>query len=172
MRNVHRTAPAICATLLALCCATAARADDDRTMDPGWRESVLELTVNGVAAGDNFVVLRDAGGGLWLAESDFARLRLHVPRVRPRTADGRRYFPLAAISGTKVLFDDTRSAASINAPGTAFDTTNVSFIGSGSRPPLSRSGTGVFLNYILYGQTGEYTGADLASAYTELGIFS
>jgi outer membrane usher protein len=172
MRNVLRTAPAICATLLALCCATAAWADDAGAVDPGWRESVLELTINGTVAGDNFVVLRDAGGGLWVAEADFTRLRLHVPRATPHITDGRRYFPLAAIAGTKVAFDDARSAATITAPGTSFDTTNVSFIGSGSRPPLSRSGTGVFLNYILYGQTGEYTSADLASAYTELGIFS
>ena len=172
MRSAHRIAPAICATLLALCCATTVWADDAGAMDPGWRESVLELTVNGADAGDNFIVLRDAGGGLWLAEADFTRLRLHVPRATPHITDGRRYFPLAAITGTKVAFDDTRSAATITAPGTAFDTTKVSFIGSGSRPPLSRSGTGVFLNYILYGQTGEYTSADLASAYTELGFFS
>jgi outer membrane usher protein len=172
MRNAHRTAPAICATLLALCSAAAAWADDAGDLGSGWRESVLELTVNGVAAGENFVVLRDPGGGLWVAEADFTRLRLHVPRATPHVSDGRRYFPLAAITGTKVAFDDSRSAASITAPGTAFDTTNVSFIGSGSRPPLSRSGSGVFLNYILYGQTGQYTGADLASAYTELGIFS
>jgi outer membrane usher protein len=172
MRSVLCSAPGICAALLALCCTTAAWADDAATLDPGWRESVLELTVNGVVSGEDFVVLRDAGGGLWLAEADFRRLRLHVPHVSPRVADGRRYFPLAADAGTKVAFDDARSAASIMAAAAAFESTNVSFTGNGPRPPLSRSGTGVFLNYELYGQTGRYTGADVASAYTELGIFS
>jgi outer membrane usher protein len=37
---------------------------------------------------------------------------------------------------------------------------------------MSRSGTGAFLNYVLYGQTGQYSGADVGSAYSELGIFS
>jgi outer membrane usher protein len=172
VRSGRCTAPGICAALLTLCCAAVARADDAGTLDPGWRESVLELTVNGVVEGQDFVVLRDAGGGLWLAEADFRRLRLHAPHVSPRVANGRRYLPLAALSGTKVVFDDARSAASIMAGAAAFESTNVSFTGSGPRPPLSRSGTGVFLNYELYGQTGRYTGADVASAYTELGIFS
>jgi outer membrane usher protein len=158
--------------LLALCCATAARADDASIREPGWSESVLELTVNGVVSGGDFVVLRDAGGGLWLAEADFTRLRLRMPHVTPRLTQDRRYFPMAAIPGAKVAFDDARSAASITAPAAAFETTNVTFTGNGPRPPLARSGTGVFLNYQVYGQTGRYTGADVASAYTQLGIFS
>jgi outer membrane usher protein len=172
MGSVHRTAPALCTVLLALCCATAARADDAGTLEPGWSECVLELTVNGVVSGADFVVLRDAAGGLWLADADFTRLRLRMPHVTPRLTQGRRYFPLAAIPGAKVAFDDARSAASITVPATAFESTNVTFTGSGPRPPLSRSGTGAFLNYQVYGQTGRYTGGDVASAYTQLGIFS
>jgi outer membrane usher protein len=172
MRSVRRTAPAICAALLALCCTTAVRADDAGGMDAGWRELVLELTVNGVVSGEGFIVLRDASGGLWLEESDFTRLRLHAPRAAAHLVDGRRFFPLAAIVGTRIVYDDPHSAASITAPGSAFDTTDVTFTGSGPRPPLSRSGTGAFLNYQLNGQTGHYSGADIASAYTELGFFS
>jgi outer membrane usher protein len=169
---VRRTAPEICAALLALCCGVAAWAEDGSSQDPDWRESVLELTVNGVVAGGDFIVLRDAAGGLWLAEADFQRLRLHAPHLSARISHGRRYFPLAAVAGARVVLDDVRSAASITAGAAEFESTNVSFTGSGPRPPLSRSGTGVFLNYQLYGQTGRYTGADVASAYAELGIFS
>lgn len=172
MRSVRRAAPGICAALLALCCTATARADDSGGMDPGWHELVLELTVNGVVSGEGFIVLRDASGGLWLEESDFPRLRLHTPHVSTHLAEGRRYYPLAAIPGTRIVYDDAHSAASITAPGTAFETTDVTFTGSGPRPPLSRSGTGAFLNYQLNGQTGHYAGADVASAYTELGFFS
>jgi outer membrane usher protein len=158
--------------LLTLCCAASARADDAAPLEPNWHEAVLQLTINGTVAGDDFIVLRDANNGLWLTEEDFRRLRLQGPRVTPRIADGRRFLPLAAIAGTRVTYDDVHSAATITAPGAAFDTTPVSFTGNGPRPPLSRSGTGAFLNYALYGQTGQYNGADVASAYAELGIFS
>jgi outer membrane usher protein len=172
MRRAPGTAGAICLALLALCSAARARADDAGPLDPNWHEAVLQLTINGTVAGEDFIVLRDAAGGLWISEQDFRRLRLRAPQAPPRIADGRRFLPLAALAGTRVTYDDAHSAASISAPGAAFDSTNVSFTGNGPRPPLSRSGSGAFLNYELYGQSGQYSGADIASAYAELGIFS
>src|SRR5215831_8201342 len=118
MQRVHRTASGICAMLL-WCFASAASADGADGLEPGWRESVLELRVNGVLASGDVVALRDASGGLWLAEEDLARLRLRVPRVNPHPSQGRRYFPLSAIPGAQVAFDDAHSAASISAPATA-----------------------------------------------------
>jgi len=172
MQRAPGTAGAICAALLTLCCAARVWADDAGALEPNWHEAVLQLTINGTVAGDDFIVLRDAGDALWITAEDFRRLRLPAPQVAPRIVDGRRFLPLAAIAGTRVTYDDAHSAASISAPGAAFDRTNVTFTGNGPRPPLSRSGTGAFLNYELYGQTGQYSGADLASAYAELGIFS
>jgi len=132
---------------------------------------VLELRVNGVPSGQDVVALRDAAGGLWLAESDFARLRLRLPPSAPHMANGRRFFSLAAIPGVKVVFDEARSAALITAPAGAFESSAVSFTGA-NRPPISPSGTGAFFNYILSGQTGQYSGANAAGAFGELGIFS
>ena len=171
MGGVRGAARGICVAVVMLCCAAAALADDTGDLEPGWREAVLELTVNGALSGDNFLVLRDVGGGLWLAESDFARLRLHIPHVSPHTTGAGRYFPLAAISGVKVFYDDARAAASITASPAAFESTNVNFAG-GQRPPLSRGATGAFLNYEISGQRGQYSAADVASLYTELGFFS
>jgi outer membrane usher protein len=151
--------------------AAAASADDAGGPDSDWRESVLELRVNGVLSGQDVVALRDSGGGLWLAESDFERLRLKLPPVPAHLADGRRYYPVAAISGARVIFDEARSAASINAPAAAFQSSSLALTGV-SRPPMSKAGTGAFFNYELYGQTGQYSGADVASGYGELGIFS
>jgi len=172
MQRAPGTAGTICVALLMLCCAARASADDAAPLEPNWHEAVLQLTINGTAAGDDFIVLRDVSDGLWITEEDFQRLRLRPPQVAPRIADGRRFLPLAAIAGTRISYDDAHSAASISAPGAAFDSTHVSFTGNGPRPPLSHSGTGAFLNYEFYGQTGQYSGADVASAYAELGFFS
>jgi outer membrane usher protein len=157
--------------VLMWCCAAAASADDAAGPDPDWRQSVLELRVNGVLSGTDVVALRDASGGLWLAEGDFARLRLKLPQSAPHLADGQRYFPVAAIPGVQLSFDEAHSAASISAPAAAFQNSSLMLTGA-NRPPLSPSGTGAFLNYELFGQTGQYAGADVASAFGELGIFA
>lgn len=169
---MHRSASGICAVLL-WCCMAGASADDAGGPGPDsdWRQTVLELHVNGVLSGPDVVALRDASGGLWLAESDLARVRLKLPSVPPHVADGRRYYPVAAITGARVVFDEARSAASINAPAAAFQSSSLSLTGA-SRPPMSKSGTGAFFNYELYGQTGQYAGAGVASGLGELGIFS
>jgi outer membrane usher protein len=140
-------------------------------MEPGWHAAVLELRVNSVRSPQEVIALRDAGGGLWLSESDFTRLRLHLPRAAAHVSDGQRYLPVAAIAGVHVSFDDAHSAVSLTVPPQAFEDSNVLFTG-GPRPPLSPSGSGAFLNYQLYGQHGSYSGAGVGSAYTELGIFS
>jgi outer membrane usher protein len=167
---VPRSASGICALLL-WCCAAAAGADDAAGPDPDWRQAVLELRINGVPSGTDVVALRDAGGALWLAEGDFARLRLKLPHSAPHLADGRRYFPVAAIAGVQVAFDEAHSAATIDAPAAAFQGSSLMLTGA-NRPPISPSGTGAFLNYVLYGQTGQYAGADVASAFAQLGIFA
>lgn len=170
MRRVLSTAAGICVALLVLCCAPA-RADDAGNMDSGWSESVLELRLNGVRTLEDVVALRDASGGLWLAEADLRRLRLRLPDVAPHVTDGRRYLPVSGIRGAKVAFDPEHAAADLTLPADAFESSNLQLNG-GPRPPLSPSGTGAFLNYQLYGQTGQYSGADVASAYEDLGIFS
>jgi outer membrane usher protein len=170
MARRHPVAAGICAVLL-WCCAAAASAEDAGGPGEGWRQSVLELHVNGTATGATVVALRDAQGGLWLAEHDLRQLRLRVPKVEPHLADGKRYFPVTALPGARFTIDEARSAANLAVPARDFESSNVALT-QPSRPPLSRSGTGVFLNYQLYGQTGQYSGANVASAYTELGLFS
>src|ERR1700758_2815223 len=167
-----RCASGICAVLL-MCCAAAVSADGaGGGPDADWREAVLELRLNGVVARPDIVVaLRDSSGGLWLAESDFARLRLRVPPGPPHVADGKRYFPVNAIPGAKVAFDEVHSAVSVTAPPGAFESSSLALSGV-NRPPMSRSGTGAFFNYELFGQTGQYSGADVASVLGELGLFS
>ncbi len=170
MGPIHRRAAAICALVL-MCSAAAARADDFGGPPPDWRTTVLELRINGVLTHPDVVALRDAGGALWLADSDFARLRLRLPQAAPHLADGRRYYPVGALANVRVAFDEVHSAVSISAPAGAFQSSTLALNGA-NRPPISPSGTGAFFNYVLFGQTGQYTGADVASGYGELGIFS
>ena len=173
MRRVTSTAAGIRIALLVLCCVlacAATRADDAGNLDPGWSQSVLELHVNGVRSGEDVVALRDASGGLWLSEADLKRLRLYLPHAAPHVTDGKRYFPVAGIRGAKVAFDPEHSAVNLTLPADAFESSALQF--NPARPPLSRSGTGAFLNYQLYGQTGQYPDANVGSAYTELGLFN
>src|SRR5579862_3664018 len=135
MARLHRSTSGICAVLL-WCCMATASADDAGGPDSDWRPTVLELRVNGVVSGQDVVALRDAGGGLWLAESDFVRLRLRLPAATAHVADGKRYFPVAGIAGAKVVFDEARSAANINAPAAAFLSSSLALLGL-SRPPMS-----------------------------------
>ncbi|HYM42979.1 MAG TPA: fimbria/pilus outer membrane usher protein [Steroidobacteraceae bacterium] len=170
MWDFLRRTTAACAVLL-MCTVTAVRADDAGGPDADWREAVLELRINGVLTHPDVIALRDASGGLWLTDSDFARLRLRLPQAAPHLADGRRYFPVAALGGVRVAFDDMHSAVSMLAPATAFQSSSLALAGT-NRPPMSKSGSGAFFNYELFGQTGQYTGADVAGGYGELGIFS
>jgi outer membrane usher protein len=170
MGNLLRRTTAICAVLL-MCSAAAVRADDAGGPPPDWREAVLELRINGVLSHPDVIALRNAAGELWLAESDFARLRLKLPQAAAHTADGRRYFPVGALPGARVAFDEVHSAVSVTVPASAFQSSSLALAGV-NRPAISPSGTGAFLNYVLFGQTGQYTGADVASGYGELGIFS
>jgi outer membrane usher protein len=172
MRSAPCTAVAFCVALLALFCSTAVRADDDANLDGGWREAVLAVNVNGLISAQDVIALRDPSDALWLADSDFARLRLHLPKATQHVSNGRRYFPVSALSGARVQFDDAHSAVSITVQPETFEGSNLLLSGGGPRPPLTSSSTGAFLNYQLFGQTGNYGGAGLFSAYSELGIFS
>lgn len=170
MATVHWRTAAVCALLL-MCSAATAFAEGAGGPDPDWREAVLELRINGVLSHTDVIALRDAAGGLWLEEADFTRLRLKIPQAAAHLAHGKRYFPVGAIPGVQVAFDEVHSAATIAAPASAFQSSSLTLTGV-NRPPMSVSGTGAFFNYVLFGQTGQYTGADVASGYGELGLFS
>ena len=50
---------------------------------PQLTEAVLEVTLSNTEPGEMVVVLRGPDGQLYLEESDFARLRLHLPPAAP-----------------------------------------------------------------------------------------
>jgi len=134
--------------------------------------TVLALVINGVDGGDAFVLQSDGTSEqLWAEEADFARLRLKVPASAARVVDGRRYFRLGSIPGASVALDLRDGKATVSVPADAFITATRS-AAKENAPALTPSPPGAFLNYQLYGQRGNYTGAGNSSLTTEFGMFS
>ncbi len=59
----------------------------------------MEVTLSDAEPGEMIVVLRGPQGQLYLDESDFERLRLHLPPTPPVIHEGRRFFEPRAIPG-------------------------------------------------------------------------
>lgn len=136
---------------------------------PPLKEAVMEVAVNQQANPQTLVVLRDEASGVWLEQSDFARLRLKLPKAAAYAHDGHDYFPLAAIPGLKLNIDESRQRINLQAPADAFVIAEFS-AASRSTPPVTPSANGAFLNYQFSAQhIGDTT---LSGAFTELGIFS
>src|ERR1700729_3296346 len=93
---------------------------------PQLTEAVLEVTLSSAEPGEMVVVLRGPEGQLYLEESDFARLRLHLPPTAPYMHEGRRFFDVKAIKGCIVTIDEAAQRALITAPAASLDTTHLS----------------------------------------------
>lgn len=150
--------------MLSVACATLVLADP-----PALKEAVMEVAVNEQANPETLVVLRDDANGIWLEESDFARLRLKLPRVAAYAHDEHRYYPLMAISGIHINIDETQQRINMQAPADAFIAAEFSVESRGT-PQITPSANGAFLNYQLSAQ--RITGTTLSGAFTELGIFN
>lgn len=144
--------------LLAVCLPAAA----------AMPELVLEVTVNGQDQPETLVVLRDQAGAFWMAEDDYARLRL-APAGPVVEQQGQRYRPLAGIPGAEADFDMQHSTLSLRLPAAAFSGSRFSAPARAASGPAPAA-TGAFLNYQLSGQRVD--GSLASGAYTELGVFS
>jgi len=146
-----------------------ARADMAPPPDDGYRESVMNVSVNSQPQGETLVVLRDASGALWLDAADFPRLRLLTPSVNGITHSGRRYLPLASLPGVTVELDESAQSVQVTAGPTAFAATRVS-AATTAEPSALGASPGAFLNYQLSAQ--RVAGENLTGAYAELGAFA
>jgi outer membrane usher protein len=136
---------------------------------PELHESVVEISLNSPTGGEALVVLRDAAGHLWVEASDLARLRLLEPQVAAERAQGRRYFPLLAIHGSRLEVDDAAQHATLWVPPEALATTRLSATAR-REPGLTAADPGVFLNYQLSDQ--RIASNHAAGALLELGAFA
>ena len=154
---------------LCLLGAAAARADIAPAPDDGFRESVMNVTVNSQPDSATLIVLRDASGALWLDAADFPRLRLLAPPGAGILHQGRRYLPLAAVPGVSVALDESAQAISVSAAPAAFAATRVSAAPK-VEPSACGASPGAFLNYQLSAQ--RVAGENLTGAYAEVGAFA
>ncbi|HEV7357547.1 MAG TPA: fimbria/pilus outer membrane usher protein, partial [Steroidobacteraceae bacterium] len=150
---------------LMLCLAARAAASDP----PELTEAVLEVTLSEAEPGEMTVVLRGAQGQLYLEQSDFQRLRLHLPPTAPYMHEGRRFFEPRAIPGCLVRIDEGSLRAIITAPATSLDTTRLSAADRRS-PDITPASPGAFLNYQLSAQ--QIDGQNTGGAFAELGVFA
>jgi len=141
-----------------------ARAEDAGSL----HEAVLEVIVNSQTPGETLVVLRDDAGGLWLDERDLARLHLRMPSAAPSLYQQRRYYPLSAIPGGSIEFDEANGRALISLPGAAFLSTQLS-AAPRSGPVITPASPGAFLNYQLSDQ--RFANQNLSGGTAELGVF-
>lgn len=152
--------------LLALCCSARVAI---AASPPGLTEAVLEVTLSADEPGEMMIVLRGAEGGFYLAESDYARLRLHLPQTQPYLFDGHRFFDPRGIKGCSLSVDESLQRAVISAPAWALDTTRLSAAARQS-PNLTPASPGAFLNYQLSAQ--QINGQNIGGAFAELGLFA
>jgi outer membrane usher protein len=151
---------------LMLCLAARAAVASD---SPALTEAVLEAALSEAEPGEMIVVLRGPQGQLYLEESDFERLRLHLPRTAPLMHEGRRYFEPRAIPGCSVSIDEASQRAVIIVSPTQLDTTHLSAADRRS-PDITPASPGAFLNYQLSAQ--QIDGQNAGGAFAELGVFA
>jgi outer membrane usher protein len=135
---------------------------------PALEEAVMEVSVNGQSASDMLIVLRDQSAGLWLDDEDLARLHLRLPDATPRLYESRRYYPVSALPGSRVQFDEAAGRVLITVAADAFLATHLSAPGR-TGPSITPSELGGFLNYQLSSQ--RYSNENLTGGTVELGVF-
>jgi outer membrane usher protein len=136
---------------------------------PALTEAVLEVVSSENASGEMLVVLRGADGEFYLDESDFARLRLHVPDTEPYVYQGRSFFDPRAIKGCSVTIDESLQRAVISVPANDLDATHVSAAQRQS-PDVTPASPGAFLNYQFSAQ--QINGQNIGGTFAELGLFA
>jgi outer membrane usher protein len=132
-------------------------------------EAVMEVTTSTAEPGEMTVVLRGPEGQIYLDESDFARLRLHVPAAPPYLHEGHRFYDPRAIRGCTVSIDEAAQRAVVIAPASSLDTTRLSAAERRS-PDITPASPGAFLNYQLSAQ--QIDGQNIGGAFAELGLFA
>lgn len=142
-----------------------ARAADPSTL----HEAAMQVIVNASAGGPTLIVLRDDAGALWLEQEDLDQLHLLTPSVAPQVFETHRYYPISAIPGASVQFDEPGGRALLHVPAEAFAHNRVS-APTHAGPPITPAALGSFLNYSLSAQ--RFADQRLVGGTAELGIFN
>jgi len=131
-------------------------------------EQLMQVTVNGQPAGDFVPVVEVSGAGFLAPREFFLTARLRLPEGSPVRLNGRDYFPIGAIPGSRTSFDPTQQLLRVIVPASAFVATELNASGRPSTSP-EVSGVGLFLNHdVEVTNDGTHTAA---SGLVEAGLF-
>ncbi|HYG26495.1 MAG TPA: fimbria/pilus outer membrane usher protein, partial [Caulobacteraceae bacterium] len=155
---------AAAATTIAACPALAA----DEPV--GHQPVIVEVSINGLAAGRDIYALRDAEGRIYVRLADLKAWRIKAaPPSAPLIFESQHYAPLHDIPGLTYAFTEQSQLLQVQASADIFE---MSTLGARRRNlgPMTRPRAGAFLNYDLYGQTG--VEGDSLGGLLELGAFA
>jgi outer membrane usher protein len=160
----------IAATLLLAASASAHAAQGPETATAAaFDEAIVELHINDQDTPTTLVVRRDVDGTLLLRADDLTGLRLKTPARGAMQVNGERYYRLGPEMGAVVDFDASTMTGRVTLPAKSFLPTQRTNAAPDA-PPVTRSGTGGFLNYdVSVEQSG---GSTQGGGFAELGLFT
>jgi len=139
------------------------------TEEDRWEEWLLAVTVNGETVSEGAYVIREPGTGRFAVRvEDLRRWRLRVDRDRILTFQGVPFYPLDAVPGIRIRFDEKRLALALEAPPEAFETFRLDVRGLRRIEPSLTPGA--FLDYDLVATAGRGV-EERVDALMETGIF-
>jgi outer membrane usher protein len=142
---------------------------------PRFEPALLSVTLNGQAAEEPLMLLRDASGGLYATEAQFRQWRMRLPEGTAIVADGERWFRLDGGAAVAVRLDAAAQSLEIQAAPELFDNQRVGFTAEDIFE-MTPSGTGGFVNYDLFGEMSGgrigLSGAIEAGLFTRRGVGS
>lgn len=133
-------------------------------------EMVLELRVNGVAAGPTVVVERDSDGAFLLPGEALEALRIKVDRLETMVRDGRRWIRLVPGGEVRIAYDSAGQRLDLALSPSYFRETRLAATAPATLP-MAPARAGFFLNYDLEAVAGN-GGEPAASGALEFGLFA
>jgi outer membrane usher protein len=130
-------------------------------------QTVYSVAVNGATIDDGAIVLKEAGGAIYVKAADAVRWRLIVPAAARRVEyGGEAYVALSDLNPQGLKIDSSASKISFGLPAAAFRT-DVSNASNYAHPTAVLT-PGAFLNYELHGIA--YSGEKSVSGEFQQGV--
>ncbi len=142
--------------------------------NPAPEPLIASLTLNGVARGDNALLMtRDRD--FWILRTDYEVMGIKVVAETLRLLNGLEYISLnalAALAGNRIRFDDKNLALDVNLPVELFSEKTVSLQDASGGPQRLAHGNGAFANYFATVSHNQGTDKPIALRLsTELGAY-
>ncbi len=141
------------------------------TAAPGeTTEMVLELRINGAAAGPAVVVEQDSAGAFLLPAEALQALPIRIERLETIVRDGRRLIRLAPGGEIRIDYDAAAQRLDVVLPASFFRETRVA-AAAPAAIPMTPARPGFFLNYDLEAVAGNGSEPAASGAF-EIGVFT